>query len=145
MVSRRHGVPGAMERNFSALLPIIVSGIDRTPQFLLTGSRSATKSVCGRENIDDYRHVDGHRRCPDAKLSSTQDITVRIGPSLLSFTLRRETTPQEPRQWTTKSMLGLSCVWLISAGKFHTRASLSRARANPRDERLSWNAVGQVV
>lgn len=71
------GIPGAMERNFSALLPIIVSGIDRTPQFLLTGSRSATKSVCGRENIDDYRDADGHRRCPGAKLSPTQDITVR--------------------------------------------------------------------
>lgn len=71
--SRR--TPRAMERNFSASLPIIVSGIDRTPQFLLTGSRSAAKSVCGRENIDDYH--DG-RMGLDAKLSSTQDITVKI-------------------------------------------------------------------
>jgi len=90
VASRRHGVPGTTKRNFSASLPIIVSGIDRTPQFLLTGSRSVAKSVCGRENIDDYRDADGHRRCPDAKLSSTQDITVRIGPSLPSNTLWRD-------------------------------------------------------
>ena len=45
-------------RNFSASLPIIVSSIDRTPQFLPTGSRPAAKSVCGRENIDVYRDAD---------------------------------------------------------------------------------------
>ena len=55
-------------RNFSASLPIIVSSIDRTPQFLPTGSRPAAKSVCGRENIDVYRDADGRRRCPDANL-----------------------------------------------------------------------------
>lgn len=96
--SRRHGVPGATKRNFSASLPIIVSGIDRTPQFLLTGSRSAAKSVCGRENIDDYRDADGHRRCPDAKLSPTQDVTVRIGHHPFLRTPCEETTPRETRQ-----------------------------------------------
>ncbi|KAG7187814.1 hypothetical protein KM043_016851 [Ampulex compressa] len=72
----RPGVPVATERNFSASLPIIVSSIGRTPQFLHTGSRPATKSVCGRENVDDYRDADGLRPNPGANLSPTLDLTM---------------------------------------------------------------------
>lgn len=109
-------------RNFSASLPIIVSSIDRTPQFLPTGSRPAAKSVCGRENIDVYRDADGRRRCPDANLIYRRcaPLTVRRAVHRCRFFVFRHP------------------VVLYAAGKAHRRVLNSYDEYHGRLISVSW-------